>query len=234
MKSRPILFSGPMVRAILRKEFPKTQTRRVVKPQPTAGIEHKGDGRFWTTIPSIAGKPGKYSIQEVACPYGKPGDRLWVRETWTLASKERWDQFQDGKSIWPETMSRPHIQWYGNAVLNVIYRADGEYINEAGEKGGWGSPIFMERRASRIELEVVDVRVERIQEILSAEAEAEGIERLSPNRWRDYLGNESYMNQTASFVSLWNSINGPRGFGWNMNPWVWVVRFERVKPCSTE
>lgn len=208
MKERPILFSGEMVRAILRDEDPKTQTRRVVKPQPTDRIEGKGNGRFWTTIPSIGGETGKYSIHEIACPYGRPGDRLWVRET-----------FADLRG---QGFPAP----FG-------YAADcrpGSDSDQARKDYGvkWKPSIFMPRWASRIELEVVDVRVERVQAITEDDAKAEGV--IYSARPGSELGN-GYRNR---YRELWDELNAKRGHGWDRNPWVWVVKFERIKPCSTE
>lgn len=174
MKERPILFSGPMVRAIL--EGRKTQTRRVVKPQPAhiAGI-----GTV-LNIDTITGK---------ACPYGKPGDRLWVRETW------------DG------------VRLDGGGAL-VSYRADGD--KPVTDDGRWHPSIHMPRWASRITLEVVSVRVERLQEISEEDAMAEGVALA-----------ENYRGPVAHFASLWEQINGLGS--WNANPWVWVVEFRRVQ-----
>ena len=197
MKERPILFSGPMVRAIL--EGRKTQTRRVVKPQPAhiAGI-----GTV-LNIDTITGK---------ACPYGKPGDRLWVRETW------------DG------------VRLDGGGAL-VSYRADGD--KPVTDDGRWHPSIHMPRWASRITLEVVSVRVERLNECSIQDALAEGV--LTDDEWPT--------DPRDGYRSLWESINGPSirkrlrdgtvqmhspkrhvaDYSWDANPWVWVVEFRRVQ-----
>jgi len=168
MKERPILFSGPMVRAIL--EGRKTQTRRIVKPQPLRdrGVMAFNDGEH----------------PQMRCPYGKPGDRLWVRETWC-----------------------PDVEPY-----TFRYKADGDEPLER-----WRPSIHIPRWASRITLEVVSVRVERLQNISEDDALAEGITLV-----------ERGTSPVDQFNKLWESINGPGS--WEANPWVWVVEFKRIEP----
>jgi hypothetical protein len=193
MKERPILFSGEMVRAIL--DGRKTQTRRVIKPQLKV-IDLDG-GFGWYERYNYKNHE-HLSIDEllIMCPYGVPGDLLWVRETWCL---------------------RP--EGYG-------YRADNEPANNPRK---WGPSIYMPRQASRITLQVVGVRVERLQEIGESDAQAEGVVPLpspvsSPeSAWRG-------LRYVPDFSMLWNDINAARGFSWNANPWVWVVEFEKVAP----
>jgi hypothetical protein len=208
MKERPILFSGQMVRAIL--EGRKTQTRRIVKPQPTkdyvtlmplsgelVGVTKHGgpiDNRGW-----------------LHCPYGKPGDRLWVRETWGKVHYEGVDESP-----------------------TIFYRAD-ERDQERDELTRWRPSIHMPRWASRINLEVVSVRVERLQDISEEDAMSEGIESWeergvddAQDYYRDYVTGGHVYNAKDSFRSLWQSINGPGS--WEANPWVWVVEFKRIEP----
>ena len=187
MKERPILFSAPMVRAILAGT--KTQTRRAVKPQPNIVHAIYGDASIDTNLIFRAGD------QRIHCPYGQPGDRLWVRETWTQACV------------------RPR---QGD---EVFYRADGEV---APEFEPWIPSIHMFRWASRITLEIVSLRVERLHGISEADAMAEGAEpyRLPVNPAREAL------RHVDGFHHLWNSINGPGS--WDANPYVWVVEFKRV------
>jgi len=189
MIERPILFSAPMVRALL--SGTKTQTRRVVKNPPS----------IWTI----------HSIQEQRCPYGQAGDRLWVRETWAKWGRD--DQCGEG----PSQTHEP------------IYRAD-SYPWDWGDK--WRPSIYMPRWASRITLEIIAVRVERLQDISSADAIAEGIEPCaSGGEWRNYLDsapNRDALTPRVSYRSLWESINGPGS--WAANPWVWVVEFKRMAP----
>jgi hypothetical protein len=166
----------------------KTQTRRVIKPQPE---ENYLDGfrlqRGIDTIDLIYYPGGRSWAKIIKCPYGKRGTRLWCRETFT--------EIVHGEK--------------------VIYRAD---LNKYSETIQWTSPIFMPRWASRITLEIVNVRVERIQSISEADAFAEGISG------GDWLG-----DPVGEFAKLWNSINGKRGFGWDLNPYVWVLEFKRIK-----
>ena len=203
-KERPILFSAPMVRAIL--EGRKTVTRRPVKtdwiqsdraPLNTApGLFH-----FWCS-------------GEHVCPYGEPGQRLWVRET-----------FMDLLGTGVEHRPDPN-----GPLQRYAYRADyppGSHSDEARKDFGlkWKPSIHMPRAACRILLEITDVRVERLQDISRAEIRAEGLQcppelasdDVSPN-YRDWY--------PAAWKELWNSTGGD----WDGNPWVWVVEFKRVQP----
>lgn len=207
-KERQIIFSGEMVRAIL--DGRKTRTRRVVKPQPKLVDEKPNylpnEWGFWS-----GGYPDHGRV--VRCPYGAPGDRLWVRETWACI----WTEHEpgEGQTSWDV----PH---------RIEYKADsgvkypGEWPDDCGddpECPRWSSPIHMPRRASRILLEVVSVRVERVQEISETDAIAEGMTMIGPPA----------LSNRTSFSMLWDSINVKRGFGWDVNPWVWVVKFKRVE-----
>lgn len=180
MKERPILFSGEMVRAIL--DGRKTQTRRVVK---------------FDWCGSANGLLHQASFDPAyKCPYGKVGDRLWVRETWAKLLSGR---------IW--------------------YRADGHSIND----GGWRPSIHMPRWASRITLEITGVWVERLQAIGQNDAFREGVRRAADGRWFNYAPDGPTHNSArGSFISLWESINGPGS--WDANPWVWVIEFKRIQP----
>jgi len=181
VKERPILFSAPMVRALL--VGTKTQTRRIVKPQPTSSSltkrEHPTGVTYWTSS----------DFSEVwECPYGRPGDRLWVKET-----------FQNGLPL-PDGSNIPH------------YRADRDQAQLDAYSGTWRPSIFMPRWASRITLEIVRVRVERLQEISAEDAIAEGIEPHEHIGWKHY-GRESapfqpQMTERGSYMTLWESING--------------------------
>lgn len=210
MKERPIIFSAPMVRAIL--SGAKTQTRRIIKPQP---IDSADDpigaidvGVFHPTVIARGEEApgpeqfGAYTVdggRSWRCPYGQPGQcRLWVRETWGAL---------------------PHMMG-GVQRETLRYRADGEYQNERGT-WRWRPPIHMPRWASRITLEITDVRVERLQDISEADAKAEGVSMpdgtpTPPDFW-------SYQQE---FRHLWEQINGPGS--WDANPFVWVVTFRRI------
>lgn len=191
VKCRPILFSAPMVRAIL--DGTKTQTRRIVKsttecagPINPAYIERWKDDKGWAQV----------------CPFGKVGDRLWVRETWGL-----WDTLPSD----------------GPNGARVFYRAtDGERRDLRSQL--WRPSIHMPRWASRITLEIVDVRVERLQDISEADALAEGVDLSGP------VGNVRAALESGSaryhYANLWESINGAGA--WANNPWVWVLGFKRI------
>ncbi len=206
---RPILFSGEMVRAILDRR--KTQTRRVIKPQPyvdangNACWKNSNFGQDLKRTPlfkSLASPIPCSSTKRVLCPYGAPGDQLWVRETWG----------HTGTGVWSVG------QVYYAQDGGIIYRAD--HPNAA---GSWFSPLHMPRFASRITLRITDIRVERLQDISEDDARAEGVGYKNPGYLPGTKG-----NWIGSFAYLWNKINGPGA--WNTNPWVWVVAFERVKP----
>jgi hypothetical protein len=224
IKERPILFSGPMVRAILGGR--KTQTRRIMKPQP-ASI-----GTLWVSQ-DVSWSDGQLPIKSMIaeqCPYGRPGDRLWVRETW------RMPVCFDHES--PATVGKRCVDaGYRKPWSPIRYEADGddkffELINDFG--GAWGKTrvsIHMPRWAVRITLEITGVRVERLNDISKEDAIAEGIELSDTgrNRFKDYLGDaQGLCNPINSFCSLWRMINGPGS--WTENPWVWVVEFKKVQP----
>lgn len=207
VKERPIIFGSPMIRALL--DDKKTQTRRIVKPQPIKqhhiGYLSRGAG-VWKAGYYVLTHYASTVSGPLACPYGQPGDRLWVRETHAL----RLDV---------NVKSDPE-----KAKQYCLYRAD-EAGNPADEMnwhdygGKWRSPIFMPREVSRITLEVVSVRVERLQEISEADARTEGV-------CESHL--DDGVSARPSFGRGWDSINARRGFGWNKNPWVFVVEFRRV------
>ena len=207
VKERPILFSAPMVRALL--DGTKTQTRRVVKPQPI-GLTSDGVPFVHTADDEKFGRLGKV----VMCPYGQPSDRLWVREAWRV------EKFID--NLAPRELA---------TGCSVVYEASGE---APAWRGKLRPSMFMPRRMSRITLEVTGVRVERLQDISEADAVAEGIERLNsphPNvkLYRDYApGHDSTVLPVYSYQTLWEQINGPDS--WATNPWVWVVEFRRIRP----
>lgn len=194
MKERPILFSAPMVRAIL--EGRKTQTRRVVKPQPDEYAAMQGDQCMLVHDSS----PDMHNSELIACPYGRPGDQLWVRETWAYVGTGD-PGFLTFKATYPNCL--PHGT--ENAPAN---------IHDAGYK--WKPSIHMPRRLSRIHLEVTNIRVERLQDCSEADADAEGCPF------------DQLPLSLTWYAELWESINGPGS--WDTNPWVWVVEFKVLKP----
>lgn len=205
MKERPILFSAPMVRAIL--SGAKTQTRRVVPTMVTGGrVEYPGkrDSRGYSRVNWLDTAEGMATAAQ-ECRHGKPGDRLWVRETWGAL---------------------PHMLG-GFQRESLRYRADGEYQNEHGT-WRWRPSIHMPRWASRITLEITDVRVERLQDISEEDAIAEGALEWARDALAAYAaGNPTRLSAVGYFWLLWESINGP--CSWDANPWVWVIEFKRLE-----
>ena len=207
MTERPIMFKGPMVRAIL--DGTKTQTRRVAKLTAGGHVKEPGGHRRWHPADPEA---------VLACPYGQPGDRLWVREGFAI----------DAAAHAPDGH-------YG-----LTYLADGTWIemdySEIDERrltpGKKYPSIYMPRWASRLLLEIVAVRVERVREISEGDCIAEGIEDLGDGVGKmETARGASYSMVLSLFAALWDSINAKRGHGWTTNPWVWVVEF---KVCSSE
>jgi hypothetical protein len=165
---------------------------------------------------------------QIKSPYGYPGDRLWVRETFVL---ERFDSEIGAPPLVSDRPTQYHpgdgFEWDSEYWLRPHYRAtdpapDLSYDEEDDPKCKWRPSIFMPRWASRITLEVVNVRVERLRDITEEDAKAEGV---TPSIVGVDLDNLKYR---ASFQTLWNSINAKRGFGWDLNPYVWVIEFKKV------
>ncbi|RMI00496.1 hypothetical protein [Stutzerimonas nitrititolerans] len=213
-KERPILFNGAMVRAIL--EGRKTVTRRAIKPAPQMVTDSSIEP--WSGDPAVLmrllEKSGK------CCPFGQPGDRLWVRETWQgpLLSD---DEMRADPGWWKD-MSR-----YQNPA-HCAYRASGdscEFVDPDGDmQCRWKPSIHMPRWASRIQLEITDVRVERLQAITYEQAAAEGIHRDHRMWFATDEGGPAFINPEAAFAQLWRQTGGD----FDSNPWVWVVEFKRV------
>jgi hypothetical protein len=202
MKERPILFQGDMVRGVL--EGQKTETRRVIKPQPYES-EYEPGLFSWMKKKGIS-STGSIEMIKACCPYGQIGDRLWVRETFAEVGT-----CDPGFLIYKAT-------YPSDLPANVENIPDD--IHEAGYK--WKPSIFMPRTASRITLEITEISVERVQDITEEGALAEGVKIES--------GLEKGINNlaVARFADLWDSINKKRGFGWKSNPRVWVVKFKVV------
>ncbi|MFU6819587.1 hypothetical protein ACM78B_20985 [Pseudomonas aeruginosa] len=207
MKERPILFSGPMVRAIL--EGRKTVTRRVVKPQPDfLGSMVDPNTPFKTLDAGLHAR--------ITCPHGQPGDRLWVREAWAADAQV--------DAIAPRDLSQGEPIWY---PADFSVRQTGCSMISKGR----GRPsIHMPRWASRILLEITAVRVERLQDISEEQALAEGVRGEPCDHARQACADIGCWGDTAkgAFGFLWESLNGEGS--WAANPWVWVVEFKRVTP----
>lgn len=215
MIERPILFSALMVRALL--DGTKTQTRRVVKDLPPWQITEivpsaSGCGKWLPNGPAPSGR-GMASGHWRPCPYGKPGDHLWVRETFALSVID-----PDGGSPQDDPEN-----------YDVIYRAtetpDGGWTDGEGNviAAPWKPSIHMPRWASRILLEIVSVRVQRLQDIGTEDIEAEGVVTSDAA-----IMEHGCRARVIDFTNLWESINGAGS--WAANPWVWVVEFKRVTP----
>lgn len=213
MKEHPILFSTPMVQAIL--EGRKTQTRRIVKPQPPLDNEdddilvERDDCMGYPAL--VASWEGETQIHNVKFPYGVEGDILWVRETW-----------------------RQLIDCTTGEKAGFTYCATDEEvaITESLEKRfkskiKWKPSIHMPKEACRLFLKIKSVRVERLQDISEKDAIAEGVKMVDgETMYQNYYLGEGTWETSAknSFCSLWESINGPES--WEANPWVWVIEWE--------
>lgn len=231
MIERPILFSAPMVRALLNGT--KTQTRRVIKPQPPARYEFGSGFRLGQYTQTRVDRNGfqregldVFGIHDVdgewgrVCPYGAPGDRLWARETWLVRSQDArgeidWDRHNAER----DAMGR--MPW-----ASVVYAANSWETKVDGEK--WRPSIFMPRWASRITLEITEVRVQRLHDITDEDAVAESCPPRGPQP--KGVGSQVFDPDSPikAFERLWRSINGDAA--WFDNPWVWALTFRRVQP----
>ncbi|MFZ5050042.1 hypothetical protein ACOY5N_03320 [Enterobacter kobei] len=220
MTERGMIFNGEMVRAIL--DGRKTQTRRIIK-DCTVGrdpiskfiqIGKKFIGCYPEDVPEL--------IRE-CCPYGVPGDRIWVRETFQgpLFNFEQMEAYQEDSS----KFKKPEF---------CVYKADGKPAPEFFDADdnllcGWRSSIHMPRWASRILLDITGVRVEQLKSISEEEARSEGVAQLREGFWKHYQPGwtQHQLSARGSFATLWESIYG---FGeWERNPWVWVIEFKRIE-----
>jgi hypothetical protein len=227
-KEHPILFSTPMIQALL--EGRKSMTRRIIKPQPEYyEIEDKKMVRYETKksymqiqIDNLADE-----FLGIPCPYGKIGDVLWVRETFTIMEPEHCASMSE-RFVYKADMKHPDSEEMRQ-----------EYI-KSGYPYQWKPSIFMPRAACRILLEITDIKVERLQDINFQDALNEGVHRESDASGQGWFDNyqflDSKFNQhnvdthamfkdpVRSFKTLWQSINGEES--WDKNPWVWAIAFQ--------
>ena len=237
IKERPIICNSESVLAILAES--KTQTRR------TCGLEdvNKNPG-IWTfdyvgelgymTKKSAMGKWGAYfttkqiedrtmHICPQKCPYGKPGDRLWVREIWRLTL------LGDSTFVYYRAGGGEDDEYLGDGWQDLtLHHIPEEQLDRYLGRPGWCSPIHMPRWASRLLLEITDIRVERVRDITEEDIKAEcvSIATLSPT------GSGFSATYKIAFKYTWNAINKKRGYGWDVNPWVWVIIFKMITPGS--
>lgn len=213
MKERPILFSGAMVRAIL--DGSKTQTRRVATHRWRSRRQCEHTEAHQYTEGWVISRHCIHGTGITLCPYGHPGDRLWVRETWRpWCDPEELTCVQyraDAGVMKPDTWDENQGFWCESVG------------DENAERDAWGMTprwrpsMHMPRWASRITLEIVGVRVERLQEITEADAVKEGCKPI--------VLSQHNLSGLGHFHSVWEEINAKRGYGWDINPWVWVIEF---------
>lgn len=239
VRERPLLMSGSLVRATLRDIDPKTQTRRPIRnlpPMPAANCHPNHKQRHaspyldaycseWKTAENPRGMSDRWywwqvddrqCLPTIRCPYGKPGDRLWVRETWS----------HTGTGVWTIADAAR-----ANNDGHLIFRATDNMPGAS-----WWPSIHMPRWASRITLEITDVRVQRLQDITEADAIAEGVTRSEGGMWLggphpecgpDYP--KQFDTARRALADLWDSIYGERS-PWARNDWVWAITYRRVQP----
>lgn len=197
---KPIIFSTEMIRAIL--DGRKTQTRRIIKPQPPdTSLLIRGPEWYEPAMKNKFGelKPGK-PIYGIYDEYGEWGIKC---------------PYYPGMVLWVRET------WCNAGVFGYAYKATDTLPVSA--KSGWRSPRYMNREAARIFLKVNHVRVERLQDITEEDARAEGVKGIP--RSRELYPTDDYI---YPFKRLWDNINAKRGYGWETNPWVWVIEFRRV------
>lgn len=208
VRERPIPFTTDMVRAIL--EGRKTQTRREIKPQPDCDRIALGITSRNSNPRVMAQIGGKYRIP---CKYGCPGDRLWVKETYSVLPA--WQG--------PGDETPDYVNYVYKAIASEI---EAPFINFETPK--WKSPRFMPKEAARLFLEITDIRMERLWAITNEDAIKEGVEAWPDGNFKSYHGHPGkYANARDSFLSLWESIKGKESY--ESNPWVWVITFKNLR-----
>lgn len=234
-REHPILFSGEMVRAIL--DDRKSQTRRLVKPTPilddgSTAIRVLPAGRGgwaaqWAPETHLEFDARLSALRGFPCPYGQPGDRLWVRETWGVGTRpDPFEGWRDGIEYRADEIGLPEDE--GLTLHRVEAPKDVSLGDLAGR--GWRPSIHMPRWASRLTLAVESVRVERLLAITEEDAIAEGVADTR-GAWEPMPGEPVAGDRGGpreAFRVLWDQINGKRA-AWSSNPWVFVVGFRRVE-----
>ncbi|EMK0102617.1 hypothetical protein V8I16_002935 [Klebsiella pneumoniae] len=214
---RGMIFNGEMVRAIL--DGRKTQTRRIIKDCTVGSdqiskfiqIEKKFIGCYPEDVPEL--------IRE-CCPYGVPGDRIWVREAFRVHSRAT------------AVATLVYKASERNSWTEQTHRVPVAVCNKPATPEKWTPSLHMPRWASRILLEITDVRVERLNAINEHDAQAEGVAKLRGGFWKHYQPGwtQHQLSARGSFVTLWKSIYGDES--WNSNPWVWVIKFKRIEELT--
>jgi hypothetical protein len=233
MKEAPILFTVESVEGILAGR--KTQTRRVVnlkkqgyldaQPSELATWARELPPGFWQWWGPISeDRRGLLFQSDVRCPYGVAGDRLWGREPWAHVPSTAYRCSDGVEQI--EDPTQPG--------MCAVYKAGWDRVEPT-----WKSSMYMPRWASRLALEIVKVRVERVQDITVDDARAEGVSTLCDSMW--WMGGDCWTDERnpafdpakaitgprAAYGMLWDKINAKRGFSWASNPWVWIVEFRK-------
>ncbi|MES2218401.1 MAG: hypothetical protein V4501_08310 [Pseudomonadota bacterium] len=240
VKERPILFSAPMINAIL--DGRKTQTRRIVKPTKKHAegviILDGGTNRRWPYNMFDGSEADGNGMEfPIGCPYGLVGDRIWVRETWSPIS-ENWREAEDlmyeGNNFWYKATYEKDM------IAEGLSKEDAKSIVEHDHIiNGWRPSIHMPRIASRINLEVTNLRIEMLNDISEKDAIAEGAQFVDFGKdqygqqkagWRcdKTPGNyeESLVSAKYAFFNLWEKLNGIDSV--EKNPWVWVIEFTKI------
>jgi hypothetical protein len=234
VRERPILFRAAMVQAVM--DGRKTKTRRIAKP--VRRFEHYSIPKYGMPYAADPGSVWWHSaetervgcLQE--CPYGKPGDRLWVKETFSVTCREvypcptAWYRADFAEFDDPARNQREHTcpeEYRDDTSVKFGMWADCFACDLIrGHKFRWKPSIFMSRRDSRITLEITDVRVERLQDISEVDAQSEGVEACTAGTSED----GPVKTYRTGFVRIWRDINGPDS--WSQNPPVRVISFQRV------
>ncbi|WP_397321977.1 hypothetical protein [Pantoea agglomerans] len=208
MRERPIIFNADMVRAVL--DGRKTQTRRVMKVQPHAGVRNS---------PFVKSGIEDGHGKELVCPFGEVGDRLWVRETFRVHSRAT------------DVATLVYKASEQQSWTQQTHRVPIEKCNKPAVVDKWTPSIHMPRWASRITLEITSVRVERLQDISAEDVTAEGIKTLGESMWGSQWwvdAPQAAINDAhLQFSIIWSKIYGEES--WHANPWVWVIEFKRVE-----